>query len=219
MFGLAVACLVAALPGALILQVLPRLAAAQDSPRAPELGGAALLAPLIGALLGGLLAGGVARGTWRGGALAGACSQLAAVPGYLAVVIPLLEAEFLADVAFFTAILYAYLSLSVLAGAAAAQYAAGRSQMPGPIHAPAALALIAGALALLAAAVSTIGGPAIPWVYAVLLALAAAGHLWPVAVAGTGIFRRTAVPLLIGGLGIAAFAGAAVVRLSLTARP
>ena len=203
----------------MVLQVLPRLFPTSDSSRQLDLGMAALLAPLIGAAAGALLAAAMGESRWRAGMLSGLASQAASVPGYLAAVSPLLSEGFLVDVAFYTALLYAHVTLSIVVGTAAAAWFGGRLagiwRRPDPVTRLSGVAFAAGGVLLLAAALSVVGEAGAPWAYAVILSLAAAGHVGPV-VGRRGWLGWTGAAVLFGALALAGFAGAAVTGRALS---
>lgn len=188
---------------------MPRLAAREAGyPIDSRWGLAALLTPLLGAFVGAGLAAGLGGGGWRVGALAGAASQVAAIPSYLEQVAGLLEVGYLMDAAFLTAVLWGYLSMAMVVGAAVSIWV--RREPPPAVTPPAASALVVGGLLLLATGVTALTVPGVGWHNGLALAFGAAFQFWPVVCGGRGALRQAAVPLLIGSLGVATFAAAFV---------
>ncbi len=207
-FRLAAAMLLAALPAILVLQVLPRLLS-EDA----DLGVVAALAPLLGTLLGASLAG-FSGGGWRAGAIAGAASQAGALPGSVAITGSMLGEGFLVDAAVYAGIFYASLAFCAVAGAGIAGRLTGEitgvGQARAPIlHAGWGMALLAGSLLLVAAAIAVLGAEA-PWYYALVLSTGAAAQALPVAFLSNAWTRRPAMALSILSLALAAFSMAAL---------
>lgn len=189
---------------------MPRLAAREAGyPIDSRWGLAALLTPLLGAFVGAGLAAGLGGGGWRVGALVGAASQVPAIPSYLEQVTGLLQVGYLMDAAFLTAVLCGYLSMAMVVGAGVSIWVRKEAL---PAVAPAAAgALVVGGLLLLATGVTALTVPGVGWHNGVVLAFGAASQFWPVVGGGRGALRQAAVPLLVGSLGVAAFAVAFVV--------
>jgi hypothetical protein len=196
------------LPGVVVLQVLPRLLS-EDA----DLGIAAALAPVFGMLLGASAAGFIGGG-WRGGALAGLASQAGAVPGLATITASMLGEGFLVDAAVYAGIFYASLAFCVTAGAGIAGRVtmdikgAGQARAP-VLHAGWGIALLAGSLLLVAAAIFVLGIEA-PWYYAIVLSTGAAAQALPVVFLSGGWTRRPAMALSIVSLALAAFSMAAL---------
>ncbi|MBI2886229.1 MAG: hypothetical protein HYY02_03365 [Chloroflexi bacterium] len=181
----AAATALAALPGLLVLQALPRALDTSESPQATAaLGALAALLPLAGAFLGGRLVAVWAGRGWRASALVGMSAQLPAVPGLLTVLAGSLEQGYAVDALVYAGLFLSYLILSGYLGAnAAVRRAASRPtgvSGRGPLAYPpsvgsrAGLALLIAALGLITLAVLVVSTPAAPLSYAVFQGLAAA---------------------------------------------
>ena len=124
--ALFIACLAAAAPGAIVLQVLPRLAASDASTVTQAALGTLL--PLAGALLGGLLLRAMThRSAWVGAAL-GLAAQAAGVPEFVSIFSGTVALGYLLDTAVYTALFGSY----VVLGGALATLAAGPASVPLP---------------------------------------------------------------------------------------
>jgi len=193
----------------MVLQVMPRLG------RSPG-GLVDLVVPLMGALAGSWLIAALGGRGWRAGAVVGAASQLPAAPSYVDQVGGLLAAGYLLDTAFVTSLLYAYVSLGALGGAAVAASATGTAEPAAGLWTD--VTLLVAALALLAASLGAMTLGSAPWGSVVTLSLAAGGHCWALRATGAAWVRTPAAVLLAACAGIGAFALAVIVFSFLAAR-
>ena len=128
--ALFIACLAAAAPGAIVLQVLPRLAASDASTVTQAALGTLL--PLAGALLGGLLLRAMThRSSWVGAAL-GLAAQAAGVPEFVSIFSGTVALGYLLDTGVYTALFGSY----VVLGGALAALAAGPASVPSATMSP-----------------------------------------------------------------------------------
>lgn len=219
---LVVVCVIAATPGLVVLQGLPRLIGIEEYERSlPLLALASTFFPFVGALAGGLTARILARADWRTGAAAGIASQVPALPGYLAALADSLDAGFLTDVFVLTALLASYLVLSVSCAVfpiMALQQDRRASDIPWASVADSArlsTAFLVVSFFLLSAALLSLGYPGMPWFYAILLALGAS--VLPLSVIQKGASpwaRRLALALLVASLATASLAVMLLISLA-----
>ena len=232
--ALFIACLAAAAPGAIVLQVLPRLAASDASTVTQAALGTLL--PLAGALLGGLLLRAMThRSTWVGAAL-GLAAQAAGVPEFVSIFSGTVALGYLLDTAVYTALFGSY----VVLGGALATLAAGPASVPSATMSPEQLAFgeeeealssppvwegvsrrpapakgegsnlrwwaqVLGAVILLVTAVPTLGNLAAPLLYSLSMSLAAAALAAYASAERAGWQRRAALVALVVAAAVAAF--------------
>ena len=128
--ALFIACLAAAAPGAIVLQVLPRLATSDASTITQAALGTLL--PLAGALLGGLLLRAMThRSAWVGAAL-GLAAQAAGVPEFVSIFSGTVALGYWLDTGVYTALFGSY----VVLGGALATLAAGPASVPSATMSP-----------------------------------------------------------------------------------
>jgi hypothetical protein len=157
--------LIAAAPGLVVLQLLPRLI--EIPANAGFYGIAGIIAPFLGAAMGGA----VARfaNLTRGGLIAGAASQAPAMPAYVETMAGYLEFGFLLDAVLVTALLISYVAIAVFIG----EWLAAQ---PRAIPRPAGYGL-AGLLAVCGLLLVT--NPVTSWTQAAFLFAGAAALLLP----------------------------------------
>lgn len=211
--GLALAWVIAALPGAVVLQALPRLLdPGQQAAAEPVLAWAGTLLPLGGAVVAGLVAAGVAGTGVRGAMAAGGAAQLPAIPGFLGILQALAEAGFYLDGAVYIGLFASYVTLCAAAGGYASRWWDATQNRTGGEPAPVAfdarrtLALMVPALVFLALALITLSNPAAPLVYAISLGLAASVTSFTAWRYGQGPAQGAAAPVMMAGMAVAAFA-------------
>ena len=208
--GIALSWLVAALPGLLILQVLPRaIDPGQAALAAPVLAFNGALLPLGGAALGGLIAA-MSRGSWRWVAGAGVASQLPALPGFVNTVAGALGAGYVGDTGVYVA-LYSSLAVTAcwLAYFSAAGWrkwtaASGEIGERSALNWPVSIGLIALAVLYLALAVILLTNPQAPLPYGLWLALGASVASFGVARCGASWVRQPAGVVVVAGVGVLA---------------
>ncbi len=232
--ALFIACLAAAAPGAIVLQVLPRLATSDASTITQAALGTLL--PLAGALLGGLLLRAMThRSTWVGAAL-GLAAQAAGVPEFVSIFSGTVALGYLLDTGVYTALFGSY----VVLGGALATLAAGPASVPSATMSPGELAFgeeeaelssppvwqsvgrgpapakgegsnvrwwaqVLGAVILLVTAVPTLGNLAAPLLYPLSMSLAAAALAAYASAERAGWQRRVALVALVFAAAVAAF--------------
>ena len=232
--ALFIACLAAAAPGAIVLQVLPRLATSDASTVTQAALGTLL--PLAGALLGGLLLRAMThRSAWVGAAL-GLAAQAAGVPEFVSIFSGTVALGYLLDTAVYTALFGSY----VVLGGALATLAAGPASVTSATMSPEALAFgeeedelssppvwegvsrrpapakgegsnlrwwaqALSAVILLVTAVPTLGNLAAPLLYPLSMSLAAAALAAYASVERAGWQRRVALVALVFAAAVAAF--------------
>ena len=231
--ALFIACLAAAAPGVIVLQVLPRLAASDAS----SITQAALgtLLPLGGALLGGLLLRAMThRSAWVGAAL-GLAAQAAGVPEFVSIFSGTVALGYLLDTGVYTALFGSY----VVLGGALATLAAGPASVPSTAMSPREptfgeeeelssppvwesvsrrpepakregsnlrwWAQVLCAVILLVTAVPTLGNLAAPLLYPLSMSLAAAALAAYASAERAGWQRRAALVALVVAAAVAAF--------------
>jgi len=212
-YGLLAAVIVAALPGVVVLQALPRLLdAGQQAAAAPVLAWAGTLLPLSGAAVAGLIAAAVSGGGVRGGLAAGGAAQLPAIPGFLGILDALAGAGFYLDAAIYLGLFASYVTLCAAAGGYTARWwdaTQGRltdAEPPLVLDMRRTLALMVPAMAFLAMALITLSNPLAPLVYAVSLGMAASVIAYTAWRYGRGPAQGAAVPVMMAGVAVAAFA-------------
>ncbi len=231
--ALFIACLAAAAPGVIVLQVLPRLAASDAS----SITQAALgtLLPLAGALLGGLLLRAMThRSAWVG-AILGLAAQAAGVPEFVSIFSGTMALGYWLDTGVFTALFGSY----VVLGGALATLAAGPASVPSATMSPREPAFeeedelssppvwegvsrrpepakgegsnlrwwakALGTVILLVTAVPTLGNLAAPLLYPLSMSLAAAALAAYASAERAGWQRRAALVALVVAAAVAAF--------------
>lgn len=231
--ALFIACLAAAAPGVIVLQVLPRLAASDAS----SITQAALgtLLPLAGALLGGLLLRAMThRSAWVG-AILGLAAQAAGVPEFVSIFSGTVALGYWLDTGVFTALFGSY----VVLGGALATLAAGPASVPSTAISPREPAFeeedelssppvwegvsrrpepakgegsnlrwwakALGTIILLVTAVPTLGNLAAPLLYPLSMSLAAAALAAYASAERAGWQRRAALVALVVAAAVAAF--------------
>ena len=231
--ALFIACLAAAAPGVIVLQVLPRLAASDAS----SITQAALgtLLPLAGALLGGLLLRAMThRSAWVG-AILGLAAQAAGVPEFVSIFSGTVALGYWLDTGVFTALFGSY----VVLGGALATLAAGPASVPSATMSPREPAFeeedelsappvwegvsrrpepdkgegsnlrwwakALGTVILLVTAVPTLGNLAAPLLYPLSMSLAAAALAAYASAERAGWQRRAALVALVAAAAVAAF--------------
>lgn len=219
---LVVVCVIAATPGMVMLQGLPRIIGVEEYERTfPLLAIASTFLPFIGALAGGVAARILAHPDWRAGAAIGIASQIPALPGYLAALADSLGAGFLADAFVLTALLASYLVLSASSAVfpiVALRQTRRVSDIPWVSVADSgrlSTGFLVVSLFLLSAAFLSLGYPGMPWFYAMLLALGAAVPPLSVIQEGANPWaRRLALALLVVGLAVASLAVMLLISLA-----
>ncbi len=231
--ALFIACLAAAAPGVIVLQVLPRLAASDAS----SITQAALgtLLPLAGALLGGLLLRAMThRSAWVG-AILGLAAQAAGVPEFVSIFSGTVALGYWLDTGVFTALFGSY----VVLGGALATLAAGPASVPSATMSPREPAFeeedelssplvwegvsrrpepakgegsnlrwwakALGTIILLVTAVPTLGNLAAPLLYPLSMSMAAAALAAYASAERAGWQRRAALVALVVAAAVAAF--------------
>ncbi len=219
---LVVVCVMAATPGLVVLQGLPRVIGVEEYERTfPLLAIASTSLPFIGSLASVAAARMLARPGWRAGVAAGIASQAPALPGYLAALADSLGAGFLTDAIVLTALLVSYLVLSVSSAVfpiAALQQTGRASDIPWVSVANSArlsIAFLVISLFLLSAALLSVGYPGMPWFYAIFLALGAAVPPLSVIQKGANPWaRRLALARRVAGLAAASLAVMLLISLA-----
>ena len=232
--ALFIACLAAAAPGAIVLQVLPRLATSDAS--SITLAALGTLLPLAGALLGGLLLRAMThRSAWVG-AILGLAAQAAGVPEFVSIFSGTVALGYWLDTGVYTALFGSY----VVLGGALATLAAGPASVPSATMSPGELAFgeeeaelssppvwegvsrrpapakgegsnvrwwakVLGAVILLVTAVPTLGNLAAPLLYPLSMSLAAAALAAYASAERAGWQRRVALVALVFAAAVAAF--------------
>ena len=231
--ALFIACLAAAAPGAIVLQVLPRLAASDASTITQAALGTLL--PLAGALLGGLLLRAMThRSAWVG-AILGLAAQAAGVPEFVSIFSGTMALGYWLDTGVYTALFGSY----VVLGGALATLAAGPASVPSATMSPREPAFeeedelssppvwegvsrrpapakregsnlrwwakVLGAVILLVTAVPTLGNLAAPLLYPLSMSLAAAALAAYASAERAGWQRRAALVALVVAAAVAAF--------------
>lgn len=209
---LAPAWLIAALPGTVVLQLLPRIIDDQQLAAAGTvLGWAGTLLPLLAAVVAGLVAAAVTGAGGPAGLRVGWAAQVPALPGFLAIQAGLFQRGFYFDGIVFAGLLAAHLALSTwLAGYAGQWWATTQTEDGGPrgfaTGVRGTLGLASAALGSLALAIIVVSNPLAPLEYAVVLGCAGGALGYSVWRSGSGPAQGVGVPVMMGGIAVAAFA-------------